>query len=619
MLGQLRSCMPGTREQLLADIQDWMCNSSGSQQVFWLKGALGSGKTTIAYTVAQLAYESKVLGANFFFSRFDETLRNPRLLFPTIAFQLAQYHPAFKRAIAGAIGADPDISHRQPAHQFDTLLCCVSSALDQLVHPVVFIFDALDEFESGIGSFRDTMRLFIHNLTRLSNKVRVFLTSRPEPYLEHLICSAADTGLRVHDLDDDAETSVSIQAYLRQGLEQIPRWLGLEMEDRGNWSDKRNFELLVWQTSDSFVYASAALRFIGDPVVCDPRRQLDTILHNRAASASTDRNLHCNLDNLYILVLQRAYREGTSETTLETLRSIMYAIFNLQGLTHDPGGSHLSPELIAHFSLCKMDDVPRLLRNLRSLFASESPFNPHHHDSLKGLLTSRARLGRCGGQFFIDKNEHAIRWALRCLETVKQCCSEHRTNTETLDPPNLNGRVVKEMVCACNRWCCRYAWGWWAQEALRSDPDDQRWVTQGALWGFLDSQDFVSWLVKPGDVTTCFKASTLLQWNCGLRKIVLKALRQDAGIWKAFIVIYPDLTTDLGEDFLGPDSDKGMVHRDGSEELNRTAVDSLDSCARTTPKWYNPSRLCTLHQIRAKRERNGAECTFRIDGYGQVH
>ena len=47
-------CTPGTRVRILGDIIRWANDtSSESQSVYWLIGQAGSGKSTIAYTIAR--------------------------------------------------------------------------------------------------------------------------------------------------------------------------------------------------------------------------------------------------------------------------------------------------------------------------------------------------------------------------------------------------------------------------------------------------------------------------------------------------------------------------------------------------------------------------------------
>jgi polynucleotide 5'-kinase involved in rRNA processing len=46
-------CTDGTRVRILRDIETWANDtSSGSETVYWLFGPAGSGKSTIAYTIA---------------------------------------------------------------------------------------------------------------------------------------------------------------------------------------------------------------------------------------------------------------------------------------------------------------------------------------------------------------------------------------------------------------------------------------------------------------------------------------------------------------------------------------------------------------------------------------
>ena len=69
-------CTPGTRVSLLDDIVTWAKNtSSDSPNVYWLFGHAGSGKTTIAYTIARRfeftgdSDDTIILGGNFFFTK----------------------------------------------------------------------------------------------------------------------------------------------------------------------------------------------------------------------------------------------------------------------------------------------------------------------------------------------------------------------------------------------------------------------------------------------------------------------------------------------------------------------------------------------------------------------
>lgn len=104
------SCFEGTRAGILGDIAEWIKKPDPSvERIFWLNGIAGVGKSTVARTVAQLAQEAGVLGGQFFFSRKSEAeLRDPVLVFTTIAYQLARFDPEFGQRIVAALETDPD-------------------------------------------------------------------------------------------------------------------------------------------------------------------------------------------------------------------------------------------------------------------------------------------------------------------------------------------------------------------------------------------------------------------------------------------------------------------------------------------------------------------------------
>ncbi|KIJ30800.1 hypothetical protein M422DRAFT_36420 [Sphaerobolus stellatus SS14] len=60
-------CQSGTRERILAKIEEWITGEDPS--VLWLYGPAGAGKSTIAQTIAERCYHRKNLAFSYFFSR----------------------------------------------------------------------------------------------------------------------------------------------------------------------------------------------------------------------------------------------------------------------------------------------------------------------------------------------------------------------------------------------------------------------------------------------------------------------------------------------------------------------------------------------------------------------
>ena len=87
--GDRNGCLKGTREGVLDKIERW-AEDFDQSPIFWLHGLAGTGKSTIAQTVAEKLFADGRLGASFFCSSGSDDRSNLRLIFPTLAFQLAQ-------------------------------------------------------------------------------------------------------------------------------------------------------------------------------------------------------------------------------------------------------------------------------------------------------------------------------------------------------------------------------------------------------------------------------------------------------------------------------------------------------------------------------------------------
>ena len=95
-------CTPGTRVRILDDIVAWAKNIlPGSPNVYWLFGPAGTGKSTIAYTVARRfefagdPNDTIILGGNFFCSRQFEETRLSKCIIRTVVHHLALKCRAF--------------------------------------------------------------------------------------------------------------------------------------------------------------------------------------------------------------------------------------------------------------------------------------------------------------------------------------------------------------------------------------------------------------------------------------------------------------------------------------------------------------------------------------------
>ena len=107
-----------------------------------LNGLAGTGKTTIAQTIAERLFADGRLGAPFFCSREFEDRSDLKFIFPTLAVQLARNYATFRSALIPLVQSDPDIIHESLYSQMKKLIV---GPLTESKLSTVIVIDALDE------------------------------------------------------------------------------------------------------------------------------------------------------------------------------------------------------------------------------------------------------------------------------------------------------------------------------------------------------------------------------------------------------------------------------------------------------------------------------------------
>ena len=167
--------MRGTRGGVLDEIELWT-KDFDRPPVYWLNGLAGTGKSTIAQTIAERMFTSGRLGASFFCSRDFLDRSNLQLIFPTLAVQLARKYTEFRSIFIPLVESDPGIADESLYHQMKKLIV---QPLRVSGISTVIIIDALDECkdEGPASAILSVLGQFVSKLPT----VKFFLTGRPEP------------------------------------------------------------------------------------------------------------------------------------------------------------------------------------------------------------------------------------------------------------------------------------------------------------------------------------------------------------------------------------------------------------------------------------------------------
>ena len=180
-----QQCLDGTRLDILKYITEWLSTPSAGQNILWLHGSAGSGKSTISNTIAERFRALRRLGAFIFFDRNNPVQSNPAAVIRTMAHQLACADPDIQSAICAEINGVFNVSTPPINTQFTKLLLEPLAAIAKLhmQGPIVIILDALDE--CGDSKYRQSLvALIAKEFSRLPSGYRFFITSRAEPDIE---------------------------------------------------------------------------------------------------------------------------------------------------------------------------------------------------------------------------------------------------------------------------------------------------------------------------------------------------------------------------------------------------------------------------------------------------
>ncbi|KAJ4864694.1 AAA ATPase domain-containing protein [Trichoderma breve] len=177
-------CHPGTRLEILDTIYKWAADPS-SPSIFWLQGLAGTGKSTIAQTVAK-NLDGKSLGASFFFKRGVGDRGTARRFFATIASQMIRKQPILTQVLHEILQEEPEIGSKLLETQFRELWARLLKEVHIESTPewttIVVVVDALDECDPPKDAKLLIKLLTAHNMGPLV-KIKIFLTSRPEYHI----------------------------------------------------------------------------------------------------------------------------------------------------------------------------------------------------------------------------------------------------------------------------------------------------------------------------------------------------------------------------------------------------------------------------------------------------
>ncbi|KAJ6612376.1 WD40-repeat-containing domain protein [Mycena sp. CBHHK59/15] len=252
-------CMDGTRVDLIHDILAQLAGPPNlSSRVVMLCGPAGSGKSTVAKTIAsRLAEERGLLAASFFFSRDYAERKEIRFLASTLACQLADYNEDFRRLLVKLLQNDRErLLSADPHLQFKKLFVELLAQMPPSPTSWVICLDALDECGKDRGQV--LLRWLSDNIHEIPVHVRFLLTGRPDvpSYLKLSPLLSLMHKWSIDEIDSDTVNS-DIRQYVIRSLD------GHTWAAREDWTvQDHDAEEITSRASGLFIFAATAVRYI---------------------------------------------------------------------------------------------------------------------------------------------------------------------------------------------------------------------------------------------------------------------------------------------------------------------------------------------------------------------
>jgi hypothetical protein len=490
-------CLPNTRTELLDQITNW-ASGQDSKPILWLNGMAGTGKSTIARTVAQLLARRRQLGASYFFKRGEGERSYASRFFTTVASDLIVREPDMLVGINKALKEDPKIAQRAFRDQFEKLILqplLQTKPASSRKFGYVIVVDALDECEQ-----EEDARAILQLLARMKEiqqmPLRIIITSRPEFHIR-LGFKQMPNGIYQNLVLHEVPKAV-MEHDMRIFLEHE---LSLIREDRmltTDWPAPAQIMALVELVVPLFVYADTVCRYVNTRGN-NPKERLKKILRYQKSTFS-------RVDGVYLQILNQLLAEQEKdehETWLYAFRKVVGSIVVLE--------RPLSVQSLASLLQLPEEEIMSQLEPLHSVLnIPESDGVPVRvlHLSFREFLIDPQKQGK--NSFWVDERSKHKELASWCVDLMSRP-GGLRQNMCGLSGPGVWQSDVDDRTVASNLSpALQYACCYWTYHLKQSQPQ----IVDGDMIHLFLQKHFLHWLEAMSlirETARCIYSITVLQ------------------------------------------------------------------------------------------------------------
>ncbi|KAJ6548679.1 hypothetical protein B0H19DRAFT_1074508 [Mycena capillaripes] len=433
--------------------------------VCWLSGVAGSGKSTIANTVAQHFRNLQRLGVYIY---FDRSTPHPNILavvVHSIAYWLAKFNVYFESALCAALDTDPSLVTAHFSIQVQKLLHePLKAACTHICGPVVIILDALDECLDSNSRVTLARWIASEEFAKLPSVFQLLITSRPDSDIRNHFQNKKHITTQNLTLLDNTESD--IERYFCAGLQEIQQSHALEPE----WPGVTAIHMLTQLSGNLFIWAATAYRFINQ---YNPEKKLELLFKSGSTISES-------LNNLYTVALNSCARWDDPDFCNDAC--LVLALVTLWQVPLNDKEMDLLLEL-------KSGTSAKILTKLACVFQWTSGNHPRPlHASFSDYLLASNRSGE--HPWHINTRAWNSVLALKCLRILNSklkfnICELKTSYLRNAEVPNLSGKIQE-----CISSDLAYASRFWAAHVKNADSEK---TILDAVKDFMFTQ-FLYWL-----------------------------------------------------------------------------------------------------------------------------
>lgn len=444
--------MDGTREDIIAEIDEWCEDLDARRNVLWISGSPGVGKSAIARKLATRLKSSHRFGSSFFLQRELASLQTAANLWRAIAYDLSQEYPSARSVIISKLkDREIDLGNAGARELFGSL---VEAPLEPSTDippgrlPVVLI-DGVDEC-GGLDGLRSKNRYIllqgIKAWTRLAPRFKLIVTSRPEDDISRELSAIS------HRIELGSGQNVSllssrdIYSFLSYEFARVAsRYSTLSPE----WPGESVIDEFTKRSAGLFIYADTLIKFVDEG---QPREQLERI--------SSEPLHHESLTQLYRQILDVSFK-NPSPSVLEAFKNTTGTII----LAKIP----LYRQDIVHLLNLEPTMLEHICKGLQSVLDHGDLLRFTHQSFVDFLMDSMG----CFPSFLFNNAIQSCTLLLGSLRIMKNELKFNICKLETSHVIHDDIPCIETQVCANISMHLQYACCFWTDHIHGCDFDVQ--------------------------------------------------------------------------------------------------------------------------------------------------